>query len=284
MKKIRTIDGSLTLFSDRYKEPFHSVTAGAFTESIEKFCKPCRVREKAKAGRVNLFDVCFGLGYNCVSFIDEALSSNPKARLFIFSVEKDLSAVRRALSFDWGRFALYKPIIKQLLSSMHFCKGFSNFVYEDGKVGIRLVVGDGREVVRSFINRYSEFFDVVFHDPFSPKVNPEMWTYEFFFVLRKMVKKDGILATYSASSSVRRALLMAGFGVAEGVAVGRRSKSTVASPSIDTSKDLLKKLEKAIPFRDPGLKDSPELISSRREGCKFIISKNYVQPECLSLN
>jgi chorismate dehydratase len=284
MKKVRTADGSLTFLSERYGEPYHSLTAGAFTEAVEKFCKPCMVREKAKSGEVNLLDICFGLGYNSVSFIDEVLKSNPKARVFILSIEKDVSAAKRAIHFDWGKYSIYKPLLKELFSRMYVFKGFANFIYSDGKVGIRLVVGDVRRVMKRFCRDYREFFDAVFHDPFSPKVNPEMWTFELFSLVGRFMKGDGILATYSASSSVRKALLMAGFGVREGVAIGRRSRSTIASFLFKTEEKLLKKVVKSVPFRDPHLEDLPELISSRRKGCQYILSKDYVQPECLRLN
>jgi len=48
LKIVRTEDGSLTLFSEKFNEPYHSLTAGAFKEAVEKFCKPCKIEEKAK--------------------------------------------------------------------------------------------------------------------------------------------------------------------------------------------------------------------------------------------
>jgi chorismate dehydratase len=107
-------------------------------------------------------------------------------------------------------------------------------------------------------------------------VNPELWTFEFFQKLRNIIKRDGILATYSAASPVRKALWMAGFGVKEGVAVGRKSRSTVASPLFKTEERLLEKFltsTKSTPYRDPNLQDSPDLIMSRRKGCVWLQEK-----------
>jgi len=69
---------------------------------------------------------------------------------------------------------------------------------------------------------------------------------------------------------------MAGFGVKEGVALGRKSKSTVASSSFKTEEKLLRKfkLPSSVPFRDPVLSDPPGLISSRREGCMKLLSRS----------
>jgi chorismate dehydratase len=72
---------------------------------------------------------------------------------------------------------------------------------------------------------------------------------------------------------VRKALLLAGFGVKEGVAVGRKSRSTVASPSFITEKRLKEKLSRAVPFRDLNLKEDPELIKARKEGCRKLLER-----------
>ncbi|MRJ06039.1 MAG: hypothetical protein C6I01_00755, partial [Epsilonproteobacteria bacterium] len=41
-------------------------------------------------------------------------------------------------------------------------------------------MGDAREIIQK---APSHFFDVCYQDPFSPKVNPELWTIEFFQTL-----------------------------------------------------------------------------------------------------
>jgi len=69
---------------------------------------------------------------------------------------------------------------------------------------------------------------------------------------------------------------MADFGVKEGVAVGRKSRSTVASPLFKTEEKLIKKFltsTKSTPYRDPDLQDLPELIISRRSGCIWLQEK-----------
>ena len=64
------------------------------------------------------------------------------------------------------------------------------------------------------------------------KKNPELWTEEFFKQLRKLIKPDGILTTYSCAGNVRRNLKAAGFQVKDGPCVGRRSPSTIAAPVV----------------------------------------------------
>ena len=280
IKELKTADGSITFFSEKFKEAYHSVTAGAFRESVEKFCIPCNIPQKAKkTGNVNLFDVCFGLGYNTVAFLDTVFKANPKAKVFVVGFEMNLSVIESSLKVNWKEYEGWKPIIRTALKNKRCEKGFLSLNYADEKIRLKIFIGEGRAILKEFGERFYGFADAIFHDPFSPKVNPELWTFEFFSILRKIIKEDGILATYSAASPVRKALLMAGFGVKEGIALGRKSKSTVASPSFKTEEKLLKKLKistKAVPFRDLTLSDPPELIRKRQQACVKILERTLV--------
>ncbi len=275
MKVLKTADGSVTLFSTEFGEPYHSITAGALKESLEKFCKPCRVEEKAKEGNVRLLDVCFGLGYNTAAFLHSVFSSNPSAKVSIIGFEKDLSVIKTSLKLNWKELESWKFILKASIKDRRIEKGFLTLNFFSPKISLKIYIGEGRSVVKNIWKKYQNFFDAVFHDPFSPKVNPEMWSTELFSLIRKMVKREAILATYSTSTAIRKALHMAGFGVKEGVALGRKSKSTVASPAFKTEDKILRKFSSAaaVPFRDPKLKDDRFLIKGRREGCMKLLLK-----------
>lgn len=54
-------------------------------------------------------------------------------------------------------------------------------------------------------------FDLVYYDAFAPVKQPEMWTDELLHRIAATVKKDGILVTYCAKGTVRRAFSAAGF-------------------------------------------------------------------------
>ncbi len=272
-----TADGSVTFYSRRFGEPYHSVTAGAFAEAREKFCVPCGVPFKAKEGELNILDVCFGMGYNTVVALELAFSSNPMAKVRVVAVDMDLRPAKKALELDWGYYSRWKGVLRQLTNSRLCGERFPVHFYCRKNLEITLFIGECRAVLKEVSVRYSGFADAVFHDPFSPKVNPELWTCEFFGLLKRMMKRDAILATYSASSAVRKALLLAGFGVKEGVALGRRSKSTVASLCWVTDSDLLRKIlsSPVAPYRDPGLCGTPEEISLRKRICDNIKSWDW---------
>ncbi|HAE37943.1 MAG TPA: tRNA guanosine(34) transglycosylase Tgt, partial [Candidatus Riflebacteria bacterium] len=71
--------------------------------------------------------------------------------------------------------------------------------------------------------------DVIYYDPFSAKTDSALWTSETFTCLFKSCTGKSVeLYTYSAATAVRVAMLRAGFFVAEGMATGPKSATTVA--------------------------------------------------------
>lgn len=60
---------------------------------------------------------------------------------------------------------------------------------------------------------YSKEFDLIYFDAFGPRVQPELWTASIFEKMFNSLAKNGILITYSAKGSVRRAMQGAGFAV-----------------------------------------------------------------------
>jgi queuine tRNA-ribosyltransferase len=74
--------------------------------------------------------------------------------------------------------------------------------------------------------------DLIFYDPFSSKTDTALWTSEVFArIHRHCGDKPAELYTYSAATSVRVALLSAGFFVAEGVGTGPKATTTLAFTS-----------------------------------------------------
>ena len=71
----------------------------------------------------------------------------------------------------------------------------------------------------------------VFYDPYSPSVNPEMWTLEVFTTLLGKTRADApcLLTTYTRSTAVRVTLLLAGWFVGIGGATGEKDETTVAA-------------------------------------------------------
>ncbi|MGM0375561.1 MAG: tRNA (5-methylaminomethyl-2-thiouridine)(34)-methyltransferase MnmD [Bacteroidota bacterium] len=56
-------------------------------------------------------------------------------------------------------------------------------------------------------------YDVVYFDAFAPDKQPELWTPEIFKKIAEAMNKGGILTTYSAKGTVKRALTEAGMTI-----------------------------------------------------------------------
>jgi len=56
-------------------------------------------------------------------------------------------------------------------------------------------------------------FDLVYFDAFGARVQPELWTATIFSIMFNALKKGGVLVTYAAKGSVRRAMQEVGFSV-----------------------------------------------------------------------
>lgn len=56
-------------------------------------------------------------------------------------------------------------------------------------------------------------FDLIYFDAFGARVQPELWTEEIFSIMFNAIKPGGMLVTYAAKGSVRRAMLEVGLMV-----------------------------------------------------------------------
>ncbi|OMP30371.1 tRNA (5-methylaminomethyl-2-thiouridine)(34)-methyltransferase MnmD [Mangrovimonas sp. DI 80] len=56
-------------------------------------------------------------------------------------------------------------------------------------------------------------FDLIYFDAFGARVQPELWTEDIFKIMYEALRPNGVLVTYSAKGSVRRAMLAVGFKV-----------------------------------------------------------------------
>ncbi len=215
MRIIITGDGSPTLHNEKYDEAYHC-TRGAVTEAAGKYAEPCRVAETARQnGLLRILDIGFGLGYNACAAIDAVSRAAPQALLDIVGLEKDPAALQAIAGLDPG-LPNY-GLIKALAAA-------PGGMLQQGNINLRLVLGDATETVTS----QDGPFDMAYHDPFSLRKNPEMWTAGFFGNVHELLVPGGVLATYSCARHVRDNLRAAGFSVSDGPVLNRRGPCTLA--------------------------------------------------------
>ena len=202
----QTSDGSYTLYNEKLNEHYHSVT-GAYQEALEKYFIPLQVKDGYK-----ILDFCFGLGYN--SFVATSKCKN----LQIIALENDFEIINRIADF---------PYPSKLIKTVSYFKNLSHnkTIRDDKNNIITLILDDAKLSVKTL---QSDFFDVVFFDPFSTTKIPDLWSKDLFKEIFRVLKHKGKLATYSCAKSVRQNMEHAGFKVMNGPSVGRKSPSTIA--------------------------------------------------------
>lgn len=78
-------------------------------------------------------------------------------------------------------------------------------------IRFRLIVGDTRKLLPTLPDKA---FDLVYHDPFSPRKQPELWTTQLFRQYNRILRPDsGAIMTYSAAAPAREAMHSAGLFV-----------------------------------------------------------------------
>ncbi|WP_347240763.1 tRNA (5-methylaminomethyl-2-thiouridine)(34)-methyltransferase MnmD [Thermus sp.] len=199
-----TQDGTPTLFHPGYGEAYHP-RQGALLQARRLYLEKT-LTHLHPAPRV--LEVGFGLGVNFRVALESALLRG--VRLSYLAVERE-------------------PLPKEVLAQIPLPLPRAEAVFAEllrawptprfqGPWGeLRLFFLDVREVALP-----ARWATAVFLDPFSPRANPEAWSLPVLIKLRRSLKRGGRLATYSAQSAFRRALLLAGFRVHRVRGVGKR--------------------------------------------------------------
>lgn len=248
---VRTDDGTFTLRSTAESELMHS-RIGALTEAFEKFVLPSELAVKHSP---RLLDLCSGLGYNSLA----ALSSSKEVEIHLLEYSKELLFLGSCLPLEVEGKEIFDKAVQDYLNGR-------------GNDRLKIFCGDARTSLPLLPLNY---FDIVFHDGFSPANDPVLYSVEFLTQLKKSMSPEGILLSYSSSIPFRSGLIHAGFHVGEGPAIGRQRGITIAAIRGE-DKGLTSRLplhdEMLIalatvgtPYRDPDLRGSGPEISNRRE-------------------
>ncbi|HVF15626.1 MAG TPA: MnmC family methyltransferase, partial [Steroidobacteraceae bacterium] len=166
-----------------------------------------------------VWDVGLGAGANAMATIHavEAMNADErKRRLILVSFENDLDSLKLALRHTQWFKHLRHAAPTQLLEKNQWLSEAS---------GIDWLLLPGDFTLRKFD---APAPDVVYFDPFSFKTDSALWTLASFRELADVCRdKATELFTYTYSTSVRAAMLAAGFYVAKGRATGPKTETTI---------------------------------------------------------
>ena len=264
---IKTDDGSYTLNSNKsHGDSEHMHTSfGGVSEALEKFVKPSKLVGKDE---VHILDICSGLGYNAASCI-EYLDDDIEIHLSLVEISKETLALSLLLDAPIKSYKIISKVVEDKLYREGAIK-FKNYPEEIPKtIHISIKLDDARQAVKNF--KGQEKFDAIFLDPFSPLKSPELYTYEFFLILKELLNVNGIILTYTSAAPVRSAMIKSGLYVGEGPSFGR-SGGTVATlnqelidiPISQDDERMIALSDAGIPFKDPNLNASSQTILQKR--------------------
>ena len=209
---IITADGSSTIHIPEWDEQYHS-KHGSIQEAYHVFINHglqhyydrnghLASSQKVKAN-INILEIGFGTGLN--TFITLLEAEKLKLNIDYTGVEAyPVSADEiNALNYTQELNAESKA---ELFKTIHKVSWEDKHEISDGFSLIK------RKQFFSEIND-TEAYNIIYFDAFGARVQPELWTETIFEIMYKALKPKGVLVTYSAKGSVRRAMQAVGFTV-----------------------------------------------------------------------
>lgn len=197
-KVVLTGDGSTTIHLSEWDENYHS-KHGAIQEAKHVFIKSGLSLFSKQD--VAILEIGFGTGLNCFITYLEALTFQ--------------------LNINYVGVEAY-PISSEELKGMNYVAALEAQEHESVFTHLHEQQWEQKGVIsptfsltkrQQFFNQIndSNAFDLIYFDAFGARVQPELWTEEIFQLMFNALKENGILVTYSAKGSVRRALQAVGF-------------------------------------------------------------------------
>lgn len=226
---IQTDDGSTTVFSEAYGETCHS-TSGAIEETKLHYIDGCEIVKRSHdIGNIQIFEVGFGVG---IGFF-ETLKALDKKFIFV-TTEIDEELVEWVLDNN------------TILTSAKKINSPTPYYYlNTERFELYILLGNARESILHLSHLSSFSFNAIYQDAFSPKRNAILWTTEWFKALKNCSHSNCIMSTYSASSSIRKSMIAAGWKLYNGANFGVKRSSTRAKLTGETEPEIIKHLKRS---------------------------------------
>ena len=262
-------NGAQTLFSASYGEKMHP-GLGPTAEAELLYVRQLQIckRLKSAAEEFVVWDIGLGGAANAIALLRATREIPGRLRMVSFDNSAEPLAFAKknaaALAYPVG----YETQLAELLEN-------KSVTFQSGNLAAtwEFHLSDFPELLASWSSRISvprsdklklelpSTPHAIFFDAFSPAKNPAMWTLPVFEALFRTLDpaRPCALTTYSRSTLVRATLLLAGFFVGVGHAIGEKEETTIAANTLDLIAEPLNQrwLERALrsesaePLREP---------------------------------
>ena len=192
-----TEDGSHTLYVPEIDECYHS-THGSVQESRLIFIQYGFLESKKE--EVNILEIGFGTGLN--AFLTLVETKKLEKKVNYTAVELYPVETSKAILLNYPE--LIENSKRSDFEKLHTSEWNK---WEEISPNFRLnkIKGDFTKT------DFTDNFDVIYFDAFSPEKQPEMWTSELFRKLYLCSSENAVLTTYCCKGTVKRAMKDAGF-------------------------------------------------------------------------
>lgn len=201
-KIVKTGDGSTTIQLAEWNEQYHSMH-GAIQEAQHVFLKMGLDFALAKKKSLHLLEIGFGTGLNAfLTFLE----SNKRS----FTIHYE-GVEAFPISSEELQALNYVELLDAQKEQAFFDKMYAVTWGEYHRITQEFYLKKRKQTFQTIEDKNQ--FDLIYFDAFGARVQPELWEESIFFKMFTALKKDGVLVTYSAKGSVRRAMQAVGFKV-----------------------------------------------------------------------
>ena len=205
---IKTNDGSTTIHLPEWNESYHS-KHGAIQEAYHVFIKNglCLANSQKlvslfKVKSIAILEIGFGTGLNAfITFLEAK-----KANLTIDYVGVEAYPIEMEEAMEMN----YPNEID--VSETTVFKKMHEFSWDlKNQLSDNFMLTKRKQFFQDIQDEAS--FDLIYFDAFGFRVQPDLWSDTIFVAMFKALKPNGILVTYACRTSIKNAMLSAGFSV-----------------------------------------------------------------------
>jgi len=204
---IITADGSTTIHLPEWNEQYHS-KHGAIQEAyyvfikqgLQHFLDQKEQRSHTKTS-IDILEIGFGTGLNAFITMLEAGILN--SSISYTGIEAYPVSIEEVHHLNYTE-QLQVPEWHTFFSKLHTVSW-----EDDHQISDQFQLRKQQKLFHEIDDNNA--FDIIYFDAFGARVQPELWTVAIFEIMFTALRKQGVLVTYAAKGSVRRAMQSVGF-------------------------------------------------------------------------
>jgi len=201
---VLTEDGSSSIYAEEVSQYYHS-HFGALQESMHIFINAGLCSEYlSHLAHISILEIGFGTGLNALLTYFKAEELNKK--IYYETVELYPLTPQETAQLNYPNILDYDNT-KEIFTTLHSTPWDENVVISEHFTL-------NKRQISAIDAQYSpNTFNLVYFDPFSPDVQPELWTKTVFESIYNSMKENAILLTYCTKGTVKEVMRNIGFEI-----------------------------------------------------------------------